>query len=84
MIKINPLPQNKIEECTSWREWALKITVYVQQQAKGDSKGILFNVPQYPTASAPAAVVGAMYFDTTTVKFRVCEVAGTWKTITTV
>jgi hypothetical protein len=83
MDNIQPIPSDPIGETHSWREWALKITAYVKKQAQGDSKGVLLNVPIYTTALAPAATVGAMYFDSTTVKFRVCEVAGTWKTVTT-
>ena len=83
MANINPVPQDKISECVGWREWATKITTYIQGQQKGDQIGNLFNVPKYTTAQRPSAIAGTMYFDTTTTKFMVCEISGTWKTITT-
>lgn len=46
------------------------------------SDGVLIPV-KAPTATAPTAVLGGIYFDTTLNKLRVCESAGSWRTVTT-
>lgn len=81
--RINPIPIEKIGETIGWREWALSITTYIQNQIAGDGSGNLVNIPQYTTALAPAYQKGAIYFDTTLNKLRVGG-ATAWETITSV
>lgn len=76
--QVDLAPQDKIGETHVWRDWFTKVGIYLQKQQ------IVMAVPQYTTASLPTSpTVGSIVFDTTVTKFKVCEVAGVWKTVTT-
>lgn len=76
---VTPIPPDKIGETPTWREWFKQVSAYLMGQQVGGA----FVIYSYPTTKAPSATPGAIYFDTTLVKFRVCEVAGVWITLTT-